>query len=439
MADDKPTTPGEPASSPQPAAPLETPGRDEHSKVRSITAVICVVLAALLTTPAAVAYWGQRTLNDTERYVDTVGPLVDSPEVQDVLATTVTDAIQKQVNIEAILNDVFAGVITDRPRLEQLVGPLSAAINGLIDREVRAFIASDEFADIWTRISTRVQQTAEQLLNGDESGAVSLQNDEVVLDVGEVIAQVKQRLADRGLTFVENAPIPATDQQIVLLEAPQVKQIRDIYAFTNPVARWLLPLVGLLYLLAFILARRRPRMTVAIGAVLAANALLVALALSIGRQLFVNELSGTVFGPASTVFYDTLLTYLQRGQQVFLAFGLILVVAGWFAGSNKYGTTVRTTVSSGLEELGTQLAGTGHISGVGRWVRPNAGWLRVVVVALGAVVLLWGNEVTLTRLWWSLAVVLLLLATVQILFGAGRPARETQPAPPPGAATSEPL
>ena len=45
---------------------------------------------------------------------------------------------------------MFAGVITDRPRLEQLVGPLSAAINGLIDREVRAFIASDEFADLWT-------------------------------------------------------------------------------------------------------------------------------------------------------------------------------------------------------------------------------------------------------------------------------------------------
>lgn len=69
--------------------------------------------------------------------------------------------------------------------------------------------------------------------------------------------------------------------------------------------------------------------------------------------------------------------------------------------------------------------------------QPNAGWLRVVLVTLGAVVLLWGNEVTLTRLWWSLALVLLLLATVQILIGAGRGARESQPAPPPRTATSE--
>ena len=112
---------------------------ERPSRARSIAAVICLVLAGLLTTPAAVAYWGQRTLNDTQRYVDTVEPLVNSPEVQDVIATTVTDAIEKQVDIEAILNNVFAGVITDRPRLEQLVGPLSGAINGLIEREVRDF------------------------------------------------------------------------------------------------------------------------------------------------------------------------------------------------------------------------------------------------------------------------------------------------------------
>ena len=77
-------------------------------------------------------------------------------------------------------------------------------------------------------------------------------------------------------------------------------------------------------------------MTVIIGVVLAANALLVALALSVGRQLFVNQLAGTVFGPASTVFYDRLLSYLERGQQVLLWLGLILVVVGWFAGRNQH-------------------------------------------------------------------------------------------------------
>jgi hypothetical protein len=144
--------------------------------------------------------------------------------------TTVTNAIEQQVDIEAVLNEVFAGVITDRPRLQKLVGPLSGAINGLIDREVREFVASDAFANIWVRVNTRAQQALVRLLKGEEeeSGAVSVQGDQVVLDVSDVIDQVKQRLVARGLTIVENVPIPDVDKQIVLLEAPQLEQARTI-------------------------------------------------------------------------------------------------------------------------------------------------------------------------------------------------------------------
>jgi len=411
----------------QPTQPIATTVTERRGTGRSIAAVVCVVLAALLTTPAAIAYWGQRTLNDTQRYVDTVGPLVDSPEVQDAIATTVTDAIEKQVDVEAIINDVFAGVITDRPRLQQLVGPLAGAINGLIDREVRAFVASDAFADIWVRVNTRAQQALVRVLEGDESGAVSVQGDQVVLDVSDVISQVQQRLVDRGLTIVENIPIPDVDKQIVLLDSPQLRQARTIYAFTNPVARWLILVVAALFLAALLLSRRRPRMTVTIGLVLAANALLVAFSLSVGRQLFIDELAGTVFGPASSVFYDTLLGYLERGWQVFLWLGVILVVVGWYTGSNTSGTAVRSTISGGLEAAGARLA-DGPAGGTGRWVAANARWLRVAVGVLGAVVLLWGNDVSPSRLTWSLVLTVVLLAVVQVLVGAGRETGASRPA-----------
>jgi hypothetical protein len=391
--------------------------------------VICVLLAALLTTPAAIAYWGQRTLNDTTRYVNTVGPLVNSPEVQNAIATKVTDAIEGQVDIEAILNDVFSGVITDRPRLQRLVGPMTAAINGLIDRQVREFLASDEFADLWTAVNTRAQQSLQRLLRGDQSGAVSLQGDQVVLNVDEVIDRVKQRLVDRGLTIAQNVPIPDTDKQIVLMEAPQLKQLRTIYAFANPLAQWLIVVVAGLYLIALVLARRRPRMTVIIGALLAANALLVASALTVGRQLFIDALSGTTFGPASEVFYNTLLAYLDRGRQVFLWLGLILVILGWFAGPNRYGAALRTATTRGLEGIGGVLADS-PVGEAGRWVATNSRWLRVAVGLLGVVVLLWGNNVSTSRLFWSLALVLGLLAVLQVLVGAGRATPVSRGVPP---------
>ena len=120
----------------------------------------------------------------------------------------------------------------------------------------------------------------------------------------------------------------------------------------------------------------------------------MALALSVGRQLFVNQLAGTVFGPASTVFYDPLLAYLERGQQV-------LLVARPDPGGRRLVRRVEQvpappsarTVAGGLEGVGARLA-DGPVGGAGRWVAANAGWLRVVVGVLGVVVLLWGNDVS---------------------------------------------
>src|SRR5512133_3557016 len=106
----------------QPTPVAETAARARRTRWRSVAAVVCVVVAALLTTPAGVAFWGQRTLNDGQRYLDTVGPLVDSPQVQEAISAKVIEAIEEQVDIEAVLTNAFAGVITDRPRLQQLVG-----------------------------------------------------------------------------------------------------------------------------------------------------------------------------------------------------------------------------------------------------------------------------------------------------------------------------
>jgi hypothetical protein len=375
------------------------------SRGRAVAAAICIVLAALLTVPAATAFWGQRTLNDSQRYLDTVGPLVESPEVQAAIANTVTTAIQQQVDVEAVLNQVFEGVISDRPRLQALVGPMSGAVNGLIESQVRNFIASDTFAEFWTAANTRAQAGLVRLLQGDQSGAISLQGDQVVLDLSE-------------LTIVERVPIPDKDRQIVLLDAPQLNQACTIYAFANPVARWLIVVVAALYLAAFLLSRHKPRMTTIIGVVLAANALLVALLLTVGRQLFVNQLAGTVFGPASAIFFDQLLSYLQRGQQVLLWVGVILVLVGWFTLPTGTGAAARGAISGGLATLGSALPN--GLAGAGQWVAANARWLRVAIGVVGVVVLLWGNDISLSRLFCSLAFVGVLLAVIEILKGAAR-------------------
>ena len=258
-----------------------------------------------------------------------------------------------------------------------------------------------------------------------------------MLDVDEVINRVKERLVARGLTIAENVPIPETDRQIVLMDAPQLRQARTIYAFSNPVAKWLLPLVGVLYLAAFLLARRRPRMAVWIGAIVAANALLLALCCRSGSSCSSTisraRRSGPPAGSSSRPCSPT--SNAARRSCSGSA-------SSWsWPGCSpaRTGTAPRSgrTVSGGLENIGARLADSGldAIARTGRWVAANVVWLRVAVVALGAVVLLWGNNVSTSRLWWSLALVLVLLAGLQVLVGAGRERERRSPRAPTTATT----
>ena len=324
--------------------------------------------------------------------------------MQAAITTKVTDAIQSQVDVEALLNQAFAGVIPDRPRLQLLVGPLAGAVNGLIESQVRSFIASDAFREFWIAANTRVQERLVQLLKGETPGRCRCRADRSSSTSPTSSTRSSSSWSTAGSPSSERAELPDQNRQIVLLDSPQLKQVRTIYAFSNPVAKWLIVVVALLFLGGLLLSRRRPRTTVIIGAVLAANALLVALLLSIGRQLFVNQLAGTVFGPASTVFYDTLLSYLERGQRVMFWLGLILVLMGWFAGRTRLGTAARTTTSSGLESVGASLgtprwqaraAGRSPTrSGCGSW---PASWASSS--------LLWGADLSVPRLFWSFVLV----------------------------------
>jgi hypothetical protein len=98
-----------------------------------------------------------------------------------------------------------------------------------------------------------------------------------------------------------------------------------------------------------------------------------------------------------------------------------------FVGRSRTGVAARAAVAGGLETVGSALA-DGPVAGAGRWVAANARWLRVVVGVLGVVVLLWGNDVSLSRLFWSVVLVGVLLAVVQVLVGAGGGSNRTSTA-----------
>ena len=410
---------------PATSTPAEPTPAKRRIGVRSIAAVIALILGLGLLPLGTVTYWGHRTVTDTERYLETMQPLAYDEDVQDSLSVFITDKIEEQIDPEALVNQLFAGLIEEYPSLKALVPIISGAVDSLIAQVVDRLVRSDQFKQLWDLANTAAQKSLMAILEGRDDGPVSLQGDEVVLDIGVLIDQVKQGLVDQGFSAAANINVPQADRQIVLLEAPQLAQIRTIYSFTSPVAAGLVYIAVLLLVLAVVLARRRPRMTAWAGGGAAVGGGLLVVGLGIGESLFINTLEGTPFEKASQTFYDQLLKFLYNGSYSLIVLGIIVMAVGLYLCGARWAVELRATVNN----LASDIAGNipaGPITSSGAWVAKNARWLRVAVAVLFTIIVVIGNDLSVARTIWAALIALLLLGIIQVWAAAGRRAPAEQ-------------
>ena len=386
---------------------------------RSIAAVLALILGLGLLPLGTVTYWGHRTVTDTERYLETMQPLAYDEDVQDSLSVFITDKIEEQIDPEALVNQVFAGLIEQYPALKALVPVVSGAIDSLIAQVVDRLVRSDQFKQLWTLANTAAQKGLMAILEGREDGPVSLQGDEVVLDISSLIDQVKQGLVDRGFSAAANINVPEADRQIVLLEAPQLAQIRTIYSLTSPIAVALFFIAILLLVLAVVLARRRPRMVAWAGGGAAAGGLLLIVGLGIGETVFVNTLEGTPFEKASQTFYDQLLKFLYNGAYAIVALGIIVLAVGLYLCGARWAVELRAAVNNLADDVARNIP-VGPITSSGASVAAHARWLRVGVGVIFTIIVIIGNDLSVARTIWAALIALVLLGVIQVWAAAGR-------------------
>ncbi|MEY4170690.1 MAG: hypothetical protein RLZ94_1763 [Actinomycetota bacterium] len=386
---------------------------------RSIAALLALILGLGLLPLGTVTYWGHRTVTDTERYLETMQPLAYDEDVQDSLSVFITDKIEEQIDPEALVNQVFAGLIEQYPALKALVPVVSGAIDSLIAQVVDRLVRSDQFKQLWTLANTAAQKGLMAILEGREDGPVSLQGDEVVLDISSLIDQVKQGLVDRGFSAAANINVPEADRQIVLLEAPQLAQIRTIYSLTSPIAVALFFIAILLLVLAAVLARRRPRMVAWAGGGAAVGGLLLIVGLGIGETVFVNTLEGTPFEKASQTFYDQLLKFLYNGAYAIVALGIIVLAVGLYLCGARWAVELRAAVNNLADDVARNIP-VGPITSSGASVAAHARWLRVGVAVIFTMIVVIGNDLSVARTIWAALIALVLLGVIQVWAAAGR-------------------
>ncbi len=378
-----------------------SPVTRDRIRIKSIFSVIVFVIATILTPVAVAGHWAHSTVLDAERYIETVGPIGDSPEVQEALAEVVTDAILERIDTEEIVSEFLGGILPGGGVLgDALAGPIASGINSLIGNAVTAIITSDAFSKAWITLNTAAQKGLVAVLSGDPSGPIEIQGDNLVLNLDPLLELAQQKLVEQGISFAENVSIPATDAQFTLMSVPALDQARTVYSFSAPALNWVVVFIALLFIISILLARRRARTSVAAGIAVMVNAVLIYALVTTGEEVFTNQFEGSIFEGASIVVYQNFLAYLVAGLWALFGLGIIIVIGGWLSGHTHSAQYIRGQFTNGLFEIAER---TGLHTG--EKLGPYAPWIRWAVIIVWLVPLLSGTYLgSLSGLWYTLLI-----------------------------------
>jgi hypothetical protein len=386
----------------------------------TIFSVIVFVLATILTPISVAGHWANSTILDTERYIDTVGPIGASPEVQDAFSKIVSEAIVTQVDTQSIVSDFLGGILPDNKVTERLAGPITTGINSLIGEAVDRFVASDVFITAWLDLNKAAQKGFVGLLKDEPSGPVELQGDNVVLNLDSVLKIAQEKLVAGGISFAANVTIPTTDKQFVLMSAPALNQARTFYSFSAPILSWIMVLIAAMFILAILLARRRARTTVAVGIAVIGSAIALYAATVLGEGAVNDQFAGSIFEGAAIVVYQTFLAYLFSGLQALVVLGVMVIIGGWLAGRTNSARYVRGHFNRGLGEIADR---TGRNTGAK--LAPYAPIIRWGVVSIWLLVLLSGTylgslsgvlfTLLMAGIWTGLEILIRARTTIEVI------------------------
>jgi hypothetical protein len=253
------------------------------------------------------------------------------------------------------------------------------------------------------------------LLEGNEGGAVSAQDDSITLNLAPIIEQVKQRLVDQGFTLAEN--IPAVERSFVLIQSESISDAQVVYQLLNTLGTWL-PFVALAVLAAGVaLARDRRRALVKGALGIAAAMLLLGVVLTLARLWYVGSTPADILTEeAAGSVFDTLVRFLRTGVRALGVLALVVALAAFLSGPSSGAKRTRSLLTGGIGSLrgGAEAAGW-HTGRFGTWTYAHKRLLRIVVLVVGGLVLITWTRPSAWVVLGTTLVVLLVLAVVEFL------------------------
>ena len=315
------------------------PRAARHHPFRSLGSVLLILLAALLSLLSVVAVWANSIVQDTDRYVDTVGPLASDPDVQEAVTNRVTTAVLAQIDVDALVKELTDAVAQQGvpPRVTDLLGdldgPIESGLKQLVSSTVERVVTSSAFETVWVNANRRAHSALDKALTGQSDSTVKLEDNQVVIDLGPIVANVKDQLVDAGFSVA--AKIPAVHTDFVVFASEDVGEIKTYVRVLEILGGWL-PVIALLIAAAgvYVAFNRRHALIGAALAVFVAM-LVLGIGLTVARDVYLDRLPPGASQAAAGSVYDALVKFLQAGVRALAAVALFTAVGAFLAGPSR--------------------------------------------------------------------------------------------------------
>ena len=414
-----------------PAAGPPEPPTDRGSVWRATASGVLITLACVLAPLSVTSVWASTVLSDTDQYVETVAPIADDPAVQAAIADEVTVAIMDNLDIDTLTEDalqVLAEQENMPPRvakaLPALAVPLSQGIESFTHSQAERLLASSAFETVWDEVNEVAHAQVVNLLEGNEGGAVSAQDDTITLNLGPVIEEVKKRLVSQGFELAER--IPEIDRSFVLVQSDAITRAQRVYVALNALGTWL-PFIAVgLFAAGVFTARHRRRALLRGSLGVVAAMVVLGLGLTLARTYYVETTPADILTASSAGnVFETLVRFLRSSLRAVGVLFLLLALAAFVTGPSTGAVRARGSVQRGLGSLRGSAEAAGWQTGpVGDWIYAHRGALRIATFLTAGVALMFWSRPTAVVVVVVAAIVVLVLLVIELL---GRPPASARP------------
>jgi hypothetical protein len=314
-------------------AEVEEIKKGQTHRWRRIAVAVLILLGSLVIIGANLAFWMRGTILNTDRWVNTVGPLTQNEVIVDTLTGYVVIEVFEAVDVQGVAEEILP------ERVAFLSVPLTVALQDAVRDAVSTAIQSDEVNAAWVAANRTVHKFVVGVLRG-EGDVVYVRGGQLTLDLSDLFGSIISRVGLDRLERFEGEDIG----KFVLLESRQVAAVQSALALLDGMS-WLLLIAALiLYFVAWLVSLWRNNTILWIGVGVASAMALVLIVLAIAKPMVLAY----IVDPVIRAFAGEIWSLILRGlivQTILVGIvGLLIALGAWLAGPNSRAVAIRSGV-----------------------------------------------------------------------------------------------